>query len=47
MSNGRLDVETFLLLVLEVLEKAEDELELILVVVIPLRIKNIETKEEQ
>ena len=42
-----LDVETFLSLVLVVLERAEDELELILVVVTPLRTKDIEAKEEQ
>ena len=44
---GDLDVETFLLLVLQVLERVEDDLELILIVVISLRIKNVEAKEEQ
>ena len=34
---GDLDVETFLLIVSVVLERAEDELELILIVVTPLR----------
>ena len=34
---GDLDVETFLLLVSAVLERVEDELELILVVEVPLR----------
>ena len=44
---GDLDVETFLLIVSVVLEKAEDELELILTVVTPLRTTDTEAKEEQ
>ena len=44
---GDLDVETFLLLVLAVLERAEDELELILIVVTPLNTMDIGAKEEQ
>ena len=44
---GDLDVETFLLTVLVVLERVEDELELILVVVTSLRTKDIEAKEEK
>ena len=44
---GDLDVETFLLLVSVVLERAEDELELILTVVIPLRTMVVGAKEGQ
>ena len=42
---GGLDVETFLLLVSVVLERADDELELKLVVVVPVRL-DFETKSE-
>ena len=42
-----LDVETFLLIVSVVLEREEDELELILIVVIPLRTTDVGAKEEQ
>ena len=44
---GDLDVETFLLILSVVLERAEDELELILIVVTPLRTTDVEAKEEQ
>ena len=44
---GDLDVETFPLLVLAVLERAEDKLELILIVVIPLKTMDVGAKEEQ
>ena len=46
---GDLDVETVPLVVSVpvILERAEDELELILVVVTPLRTKDVEAKEEQ
>ena len=44
---GDFYVEIFLLLVLVVLESTEDESGLILVVVTPLRTKDIEAKEEQ
>ena len=44
---GDFDVETFLLLVLESLESTGVKLEPILVVVTPLRTKDIEVKEEQ
>ena len=44
---GDLDVGTSLLIVLVILERAEDELEQILVVVTPLRTKDVEAKEEQ
>ena len=44
---GDLDVETFPLIVSIVLERAEDKLELILVIVTPLRTKDVEAKEEQ
>ena len=44
---GYLDVENFLLTVLEVLERVEDDLELILTVVIPLRTTDVGAKEEQ
>ena len=44
---GDLDVKTFFLIVSEVLERVEDEFELILVVVTPLRTTDIEAKEEQ
>ena len=40
-------VETFLLIVSVVLERGEDELELILIVVTPLRTMDVEAKEEQ
>ena len=43
---GDLDVEIFPLLVLAVLGRAEDELELILIVVIPLKITEVGVKEE-
>ena len=42
-----LDVETFLLLVSAVLERAEDELELILIVVTPLKTTDVGAKEKQ
>ena len=42
---GDLDAETFCLVVSAVLEKAEDELELILIVVTPLRTTDIEATE--
>ena len=41
---GDLDVETFLLLVLVVLERVVDEWELILVSVTPLRTKDVEAR---
>ena len=44
---GDLDVGTSLLFVLVILERAEDELELIPEVVAPLRTKDVEAKEEQ
>ena len=44
---GDLDVETSLLLVSVDLERAEDELELILTVVVPLRTTDTGAKEEQ
>ena len=44
---GDLDVEIFLLIVSEILEKVEDELELILIVVRPLRTMAVEAKDEQ
>ena len=44
---GELDVDTFLLLVSVDLERMEDELELILTVVVPLRTSDIGAKEEQ
>ena len=43
---GDLDVEIFPLLVLAVLGRVEDELELILIVVIPLKITEVGVKEE-
>ena len=43
---GDFDVETFLLLVSVVLERVEDELELKLVVVVPLRTMVVGAKEE-
>ena len=44
---GDFDVETFLLIVSIVLERAEGELELILIVVTPLRTMDIGAKEDQ
>ena len=44
---GDLDAETFPLLVLAVLERAEDEMELILIVVTPLKTTDVGAKEEQ
>ena len=44
---GDLDVEIFLLLVSVVLERADDELELILIVVIPLITTSVGAKEKQ
>ena len=47
---GDLDVKTFLLIVSVVLERAEDELELILIVLIvvtPLRTTDVGAKKEQ
>ena len=44
---GDLEVETFLLIVSVVLERAEDELELILIVVTPLRTTDVGAEEEQ
>ena len=44
---GDLDVETFLLIVSVGLERAEDKLELILIVVTPLRTTDVGAKEEQ
>ena len=41
---GDLDVETFLLLVSVVLERAEDKLELILIVVTPLKTMDVGPK---
>ena len=41
------DVQIFLLLVLVILESTEDKSGLILVVITPLRTKDIEAKEEQ
>ena len=43
---GDLDVETFLLIVSVVLERVEDELELILIIVKPPRTRGIGAKEE-
>ena len=43
---GDFDIETFLLLMSVVLERAEDELELKLVVVVPLRTMVIGAKEK-
>ena len=44
---GDLDVETFLLLVSVVLERAEDKLDMILTFIIPLRTMVVGAKEEQ
>ena len=44
---GDLDVESFPLIVSEVLDRAEDILELILIVVIPLRTTDAGANEEQ
>ena len=44
---GDLDVETFPLLVLTVLERVEDELELILIAVTTLKTTEVGAKEEQ
>ena len=44
---GDFDIGIFLLLVLVILEGTEDNSELILVVVTPLRTKDVEAKEEQ
>ena len=44
---GDLDVQIFLFIVSVVFERVEDKLELILIVVTPLRTKDIQAKEEQ
>ena len=44
---GDLDAETFPLLALAVLERVEDELELILIVVTPLNTTDVGAKEGQ
>ena len=43
---GEFDAETFLLLVSVVLERVEDEMELKLIVVVPLRTMFVGAKEE-
>ena len=44
---GDLDVENFILTVSVILERAEDELELILIVVTPLKTTDVGAKQEQ
>ena len=44
---GDLDVQIFVFIVSVVFERVEDKLELILIVVTPLRTKDIQAKEEQ